>query len=303
MTRGHVFTNGQVLTPKGEFEQLNLLVQDGILAGKGYLPDEDESVLTVHDISKQWVVPGIVAFGHGDGVSVPITLLEPDDEGCASHVALMPLEWLADIDKISAFDPGRLVGFWCTDAQLSTLPDAHIQLLKMVGLPILVRLTPEGFEHLDVGVTRLISDGVRVMVGPPNFSEQLPELLAIQSRGDGVMLCVDVADFFGEFSQDVISLCHLGAIGAFASIRQPAKTMAMLAAIPDKMEISMAPLLLMVSTAWAAFFNLKPLGLSLAPSFTVFSSDFSHQDSKKNRICYTVSHGRLTGEKKDIDCG
>jgi hypothetical protein len=56
-----IFTNGKYYNPETKStERLNFLIENGIIAGQGYMPEEDEAQSTIIDIPNHFIVPNII---------------------------------------------------------------------------------------------------------------------------------------------------------------------------------------------------------------------------------------------------
>lgn len=91
-------------------ETRNILIQGGIIAGVGYIPDEDEASIQVFDAKKAMMVPMVTDFIFASSVEaaqitiqtvqtygVQQVIVLPSESGCMFHTPSILTDWLGNV--------------------------------------------------------------------------------------------------------------------------------------------------------------------------------------------------------------
>ncbi|MDA0945322.1 MAG: hypothetical protein O3A77_04610 [bacterium] len=124
------YVNGMLIGDDGEARVINLLVENGIVTGKGYLPDETEDDITIIDCKNCYILPQVLGINTPPNTPNVTGTLGPLGQGHA--YPWIPINTLLDADIPT--DGAPVVGVSVTLNQ-DTVETVDTLLTKLANLP------------------------------------------------------------------------------------------------------------------------------------------------------------------------
>ena len=124
------YVNGMLIGDDGEARVINLLVENGIVTGKGYLPDDTEADITLIDCKNCYILPQVLGINTPPNTPNLTGTLGPLGQGHA--YPWIPINTLLDADIPT--DGAPVVGVSVTLNQ-DTVETVDTLLTKLTNLP------------------------------------------------------------------------------------------------------------------------------------------------------------------------
>lgn len=265
-----IFIDGQVLQPNGQIQQLNLLFKSGLLVGKGYLPDEDESSLKTYPISGQLVLPKLLALSDLGLISLDC-LLDPQLNHLKQQVAKPIYGIVIDL--------------------LTHTPDdikACVSRLTYLNLPIVLSCFDRLYDRLFIQsmLDCLKQANQYVCMYVSDLDLQYSVISDLKRMYPGLQCAIDSTQF-PMISSSVLPVAF-DCVDMVFSSDDLSQSLQQMVVRCDTVSVNFDQLCLKLSWNGLRFFKYKPFGFTLGEpiSMVVLSSD-------RSKIDYQVEQGCL----------
>lgn len=254
------YVNGMLIGDDGEARVINLLVENGIVTGKGYLPDDTEADITLIDCKNCYILPQVLGIGTPPNTPNLTGTLGPFGQNHA--YPWIPINTLLDADIPT--DGAPVVGVSVTLNQ-DTVETVNTLLTKLTNLPfpIIVRwgtvFDPAEFQAM---MTCLAHHNRSIILEAVNSGQLLATALTAKKHIPTIAVSASLDAFFESDSAYFIEALNADVIDHLYATTTPEDTILLAFMIARVTQVPLATMLSRIAWDTPRLFTIAS-GVSL----------------------------------------
>jgi hypothetical protein len=254
------YSNGLLIGDDGDERVINILVENGILTGKGYLPDDTEDTITVIDCKNCYILPQVLGINTPPNTPNLTGTLGPLGQGHA--YPWIPINTLLDTD-IST-DGAPVVGVSVTLNQ-DTVETVDTLLTKLTNLPFPIIVSwgtvfdPTEFQAM---LTCLKRHNRSIILEAVNSGQLLATALTAKKHIPTIAVSASLDDFFESDSAYFIEALNADVIDHLYATTTPEDAILLAFMIARITQTPLATMLYRIAWDTPRLFNITS-GVSL----------------------------------------